>query len=43
MRSLDYALLDTHFDGLKLIPANLRLFQSEYELAARMARGEGGC
>ena len=40
-RSLDYALLDTHFDGLKLIPANLRLFQSEYELAARMARGGG--
>jgi len=39
MRSLDYALRDTHFDGLKLIPANLRLFQSEYELAARMARG----
>jgi len=39
MKSLDYALLDTHFDGLKLIPANLRLFQSEYELAARMARG----
>jgi chromosome partitioning protein len=41
MRSLDYALRDTHFDGLKLIPANLRLFQSEYELAARMARGGG--
>ncbi|MFC5342932.1 AAA family ATPase (plasmid) [Brevundimonas staleyi] len=41
MRSLDYALKDTHFDGLKLIPANLRLFQSEYELAARMARGSG--
>ena len=41
MRSLDYALLDTHFDGLKLIPANLHLFQSEYELAARMARGSG--
>ncbi len=40
-RSLDYALLDTHFDGLKLIPANLHLFQSEYELAARMARGGG--
>lgn len=39
--SLDYALLDTHFDGLKLIPANLHLFQSEYELAARMARGGG--
>jgi chromosome partitioning protein len=41
IRSLDYALRDTHFDGLKLIPANLRLFQSEYELAARMARGGG--
>src|SRR6201996_2438496 len=39
MTSLDYALKDTHFDGLKLIPANLNLFQSEYELAARMARG----
>lgn len=41
IRSLDYALRDTHFDGLKIIPANLRLFQSEYELAARMARGSG--
>lgn len=39
--SLDYALRKTHFDGLDLIPANLRLFQSEYELAARMARGQG--
>jgi chromosome partitioning protein len=37
--SLEYALRKTHFDGLELIPANLRLFQSEYELAARMARG----
>lgn len=37
--SLDYALRKTHFDGLDLIPANLRLFNSEYELAARMARG----
>lgn len=37
--TLDYALRKTHFDGLELIPANLRLFQSEYELAARMARG----
>jgi chromosome partitioning protein len=41
MTSLDYALKKTHFDGLELIPANLRLFQSEYELAARMARGGG--
>jgi chromosome partitioning protein len=39
--SLDYAIRKTHFDGLNLIPANLRLFQSEYELAARMARGQG--
>ena len=39
--SLDYALRKTHFDGPELIPANLRLFQSEYELAARMARGSG--
>ncbi|WP_068089566.1 AAA family ATPase [Novosphingobium rosa] len=39
--TLDYAIKKTHFDGLDLVPANLRLFQSEYELAARMARGEG--
>lgn len=39
--SLEYAIKRTHFDGLDLIPANLRLFQSEYELAARMARGQG--
>jgi cellulose biosynthesis protein BcsQ len=41
MESLDYALRKTHFDGLELVPANLRLFQSEYEIAARMARGRG--
>lgn len=41
MESLDYALRKTHFDGLELVPANLRLFQSEYEIAARMARGQG--
>ena len=39
--SLEYAIRATHFDGLDLIAANLRLFQSEYELAARMARGQG--
>ncbi|NJR80777.1 AAA family ATPase [Sphingomonas corticis] len=39
--SLEYAIRATHFDCLDLIPANLRLFQSEYELAARMARGQG--
>src|SRR3546814_5236642 len=38
--TLEYAIKKTHFDGLDLIPANLRLFQSEYELAARMARGD---
>ena len=41
LTSLEYAIRPTHFDGLDLIPANLRLFQSEYELAARMARGQG--
>src|SRR3546814_16740487 len=41
LTSLDYALRKAHFDGLELIPANLRLFPSEYELAARMARGPG--
>ncbi|MFV0643690.1 MAG: AAA family ATPase [Sphingomonadaceae bacterium] len=39
--SLSYAVKKTHFDGLDLVPSNLRLFQSEYELAARMATGEG--
>ena len=39
--SIDYAIRKTHFDGLDLVPANLRLFQSEYEIAARMARGQG--
>ena len=38
---LEYAIRKTHFDGLDLIPANLHLFRSEYEIAARMARGEG--
>ena len=31
---------DTHFDGLKLIPANLDLYLAEYEIAATVARGE---
>jgi chromosome partitioning protein len=41
MKSLSYAVRKTHFDGLDLLPANLRLFNAEYELAARMATGEG--
>jgi chromosome partitioning protein len=36
-------LKDTHFDGLTLLPANLDLYQAEYELAALVARaGEHG-
>lgn len=41
MNDLRYAVRSTHFDGLDIIPSNLRLFQSEYELAARMATGNG--
>jgi chromosome partitioning protein len=38
--SLAYAVRETHWDGLYLIPANLKLYSSEYELAARVARAE---
>lgn len=40
MASLAYAIRETHWDGLYLLPANLRLYSSEYELAARVARAE---
>jgi chromosome partitioning protein len=40
MESLAYAVRETHWDGLYLVPANLRLYSSEYELAARVARAE---
>ncbi|MCL2429698.1 MAG: AAA family ATPase, partial [Alphaproteobacteria bacterium] len=40
MTSLAYAVRETHWDGLWLIPANLRLFSAEYELAARIARND---
>ncbi len=40
MASLAYAVRETHWDGLYLIPANLKLYSSEYELAARVARTE---
>jgi chromosome partitioning protein len=40
MASLAYAVRETHWDGLYLIPANLKLYSSEYELAARIARAE---
>ena len=40
MLSLAYAVRDTHWDGLWLVPANLRLYSAEYELAARIARSD---
>ena len=40
MTSLAYAVRETHWDGLYLVPANLKLYSSEYELAARVARAE---
>ena len=40
MASLAYAVRETHWDGLYLIPSNLKLYSSEYELAARVARSE---
>ncbi len=36
---LRYALRETNWDGLYLIPANLRLYSAEYELAAEVSRG----
>jgi chromosome partitioning protein len=38
--SLDYALHDTHWDQLKLIPANLELYGLEYSLAGYIARAD---
>lgn len=40
MSSLAYAVRETHWDGLYLVPANLKLYSAEYELAARVARAE---
>ena len=40
MSSLAYAVRETHWNGLCLVPANLRLYRAEYELAARIARNE---
>jgi chromosome partitioning protein len=41
MSSLAYAVRETHWNGLCLIPANLRLYSAEYELAARIAGTDG--
>ena len=40
MSSLAYAVRSTHWDGLYLIPANLKLYSAEYELAAQIARAD---
>lgn len=40
MSSLAYAVRQTHWDGLYLVPANLRLYSAEYEMAARIARSQ---
>jgi chromosome partitioning protein len=40
MASLAYAVRETHWDGLYLVPANLKLYSAEYELAARVARAQ---
>ena len=42
MSSLAYAVRETHWDGLYLIPSNLKLYSAEYELAARIARADKG-
>jgi chromosome partitioning protein len=40
MSSLSYAVRETHWDGLWMVPANLRLYSAEYELAAQIARSD---
>jgi chromosome partitioning protein len=40
VKSLAYALRDTSWDGLSLIPANLYLYSSEYELASQSSGGD---
>ena len=36
-QSLDYAIRPTYWDGISLIPANLGLYDAEYEFAARLS------
>lgn len=38
---LDYALKATYWPGIALIPANLGLYDAEYEFAARLMQGSG--
>ena len=37
-QTLHYALRATYWPGIAMIPANLGLYDAEYEFAARMAR-----
>lgn len=37
-RTLDYTLRATYWDGIALIPANLGLYDAEYEFAARLVQ-----
>ena len=39
--ALDYALRATYWPGIALIPANLGLYDAEYEFAARIMREQG--
>ena len=39
--TLDYALRPTYWPGITLIPANLGLYDAEYEFAARLVRESG--
>ncbi|MEO1543684.1 MAG: AAA family ATPase [Pseudomonadota bacterium] len=40
-KSLHYALRATYWPGIAMIPANLGLYDAEYEFAARMVREQG--
>lgn len=40
-QNLRYAVRDTYWDGLSLIPANLALYGAEYVIAAEMREGAG--
>ncbi len=40
-QDLDYALQPTYWPGIALIPANLGLYDAEYEFAARLVRENG--
>ncbi|MCU7878928.1 MAG: AAA family ATPase [Candidatus Thiodiazotropha sp. (ex Lucinoma borealis)] len=41
-QTLDYALRDTHWDQLKIVPSNLSLYETEYLLAGQAATSANG-